>query len=46
MLSEYSILLGYYAVAGKFIHCEHGNKAHDQNVIDLYAKNSSWQTVH
>lgn len=38
--------MGYYVVTGKFIHCEHGNKAHDQTVVDLYAKNLSWQTVH
>jgi hypothetical protein len=35
--------LGYYVVNGKFIHCEHGKKAHDQNVVDIYAKNLSWQ---
>jgi hypothetical protein len=46
MLCEYSILLGYYVVNGKFIHSEHGNKAHEQNAVDLYAKNVSWQTIH
>jgi len=46
MLFEYSDLLGYYVVTGKFIHCEHVKKAHDQNFVDLYAKNLSGQTIH
>jgi len=46
MSFEYSDHLGYCVVTGKFIHCEHVKKAHDQNVVDLCAKNLSWQTIH
>jgi hypothetical protein len=45
-LLEYSVLMEYYVVTGKCIRCEQWNKAHDQNVVDLYAENLSWQTIH